>query len=215
MKTGTNIQYIKGVGERRAKLLGRLGIADAGDLLRFFPRDYEDFSAVVPIREAPEDRDVCIRATVLGKPQVNIAKTGITIYKADVTDGDTQMQVTIFNSQYAAAKLVPGKKLLFYGKVKKNFIYTEMNSPQIEEAGSGERIRPVYPLTAGLTSRIIEKIVANAFELCAGDLADTLPEAVRAYYGLLPTREALRLMHFPASTQNLLDARRTLVFEER
>lgn len=214
MKTDTNIQFIKGVGERRAKLLGRLGISDAGGLLRFFPRDYEDFSAVIPIREAPEDSDVCIRATVLNKPQVNMAKTGITIYKADVTDGDSQMQVTIFNSQYAAAKLVPGRELLFYGKVKKNFIYTEMNSPQIEEAGSGERIRPVYPLTLGLTSRIIEKIVANAFELCAGDLTDTLPEAVRAYYGLLPTRDALRLMHFPSSTQDLLDARRTLVFEE-
>jgi len=214
LKTDTNIQFIKGVGERRAKLLGKLGIRDAGDLLRFFPRDYEDFSAVVPIREAPEDKDVCIRATVLAQPQANATKAGITIYKTEVSDGDSRMQVTIFNSKYAAAKLVPGRKLLFYGKIKRNFICTEMSSPQMEEAGSGERIRPVYPLTLGLTSRIIEKIVANVFELCAEDLKDTLPEAVRAYYGLLPTREALRLMHFPGDMEQLAQARRTLVFEE-
>ena len=81
MDRTTNIQYLKGVGEKRAKLLGKLGIFTVGDLLRFYPRDYTDWSKITPIVAAPFDEPCCIRATVDHKPRGAKISKSMTIYK--------------------------------------------------------------------------------------------------------------------------------------
>ena len=209
------VQYLKGVGERRAQLFARLGIRDVGDLLHHYPRQYEDWSAVVPIAEAPVGEPCCIRATALHAAAEHRIRQNMVLYKFTVSDGSSEMGVTLFNNRFAAAKIRAGETYLFYGVVSANFLKREMSSPQIEDAAGGARIRPVYPQTEGLSSRVIETAVARALEALDKTLdEDPLPAPLREAHTLCTRRYALDNIHFPADHVALSVARRRLVFEE-
>lgn len=209
------VQYLKGVGERRAQLFARLGIQDVGDLLHHYPRQYEDWSAVVPIAEAPVGEPCCIRAAALHAPEEHRIRQNMVLYKFPVSDGSAEMGVTLFNNRFAAAKIRAGETYLFYGTVSANFLKREMTSPQIEDAADGARIRPIYPQTEGLSSRVIETAVARALELLDETLdQDPLPAPLREAHTLCTRRYALDNIHFPADHVALSVARRRLVFEE-
>ena len=165
MDINTNIQYLKGVGEKRAKILNKLGIFTVGDLLRFYPRDYMDWSKVTSITGAPFDTNCCVRAIVNHKPKGAKVRKGMTIYKTVATDGEALMDITIFNNKYAAESLEAGEEYLFYGKVGGNFRRREMSSPMIAPVENGLRIRPVYHQSAGINSKAIEKLVRQAYEI--------------------------------------------------
>ena len=207
------IRYLKGVGEKRAALFGRLSIHTVGDLLRHFPRAYEDWSQTVPIASAPAGENCCIRATALTDPQEHYIRKGMVLYKFTVSDGVSGMQVTLFNNKYAAARVRRGGEYLLFGAVTSGYNRYEMASPLIEEAGEGGRIRPIYPQTEGLNSRAIEKAVASA--LSAVTLAeDPLPPGILKAYHLCTAAYAYRNIHFPENGEAREIARRRLVFEE-
>lgn len=209
------VQYLKGVGERRAQLFARLGIRDVGDLLHHYPRQYEDWSAVVPIAEAPVGEPCCIRATALHAAAEHRIRQNMVLYKFTVSDGSAEMEITLFNNRFAAAKIRAGETYLFYGVVSANFLKREMSSPQIEDAAGGARIRPVYPQTEGLSSRVIETAVARALEALDKTLdEDPLPAPLREAHTLCTRRYALDNIHFPADHVALSVARKRLVFEE-
>lgn len=214
MKLNTGIQYLKGVGEKRAKLLGKLGISNVGDLLRLFPRQYEDWSSIVSIADAPLGVFCCVKAIPDRKPVGHLVRKGMTIFKTYVTDGESLLQITIFNNKYAAEKLKPGEEFLFFGKISGNLYMKEMVSPDIEKPEGRQRIRPVYPQTLGLSSRVIEGLVENALRLACENLVDVLPDALRNNYCLMRYLEAVRQIHFPQTQDLLSEARRRLIFEE-
>ncbi len=214
MKLNTDIKYLKGVGQWRAERLKKLGIATVGDLLFLYPRDYEDWSRPVSIKNAPFGETCCIRAIVDRKPAAQMIRKGMTIYRTDVTDGESLMQITIFNSKYAAEKLVEGMEYLFLGKVSGNPYFREMTSPAIEEAAGGERIRPVYPQTDGINSQLLENLIARAYELCSEELNDSLPKSICDAYNLMPYKNAIKNIHFPTDSVYLDKARKRLIFEE-
>ncbi len=209
------VQYIKGVGERRAALFGRLDVHTLEDLLRHYPRGYEDWSVQVPIDEAPFGEPCCIRATAVNDVREHRVRQGMVLYKFLVTDGRGRLQVTLFNNRFLAQKIRRGKEYLLYGSVAGTYHLREMASPQIEEAASSARIRPLYPQTEGLSSRAIEKAVAAALEGLGSALEDEiLPPELLQEYDLCPRGEALRNIHFPSDRETLDRARRRLVFEE-
>ncbi len=211
----TPIRGLKGVGERRAGLFARLGIGTVGQLLRHYPRQYEDWSAVVPLSAAPAGEPCCIRAVALTEPTAHQIRKGLTLYKFLASDGIFQMQVTLFNNRYLAGRITRGREYLFFGAVTSSGRRYEMASPQIEPVENGDRIRPIYPQTEGLTSRAIEAAVAQALTLLDKELEeDPLPYALRQDHELCTRRFALENIHFPASHMNLAVARRRLVFEE-
>ncbi|MBR5618461.1 MAG: ATP-dependent DNA helicase RecG, partial [Clostridia bacterium] len=117
MELKTDIQYLKGVGEKRAQLLRKLGVYTVGDLLHFYPRSYEDWSQIVSIEDARIGEICCVRAIVDRKPVGARIRQGLTLYKTDVTDGRSIMQITIFNNRFLADKLEAGEEYLFYGRV--------------------------------------------------------------------------------------------------
>ena len=216
MADGLNasIRCLKGVGDRRAGQFARLGIATLGDLIRHYPRAYEDWSQTVPIAAAGTE-SVCIRATAVNDPQERRIRKGLTLYTFTVSDGVTPMKVTLFNNRYAAEKIRRGGEYLFYGTVSGGPRRCEMNSPLIEPVGTGERIRPVYPQTEGLTSRMIEAAVAQALTLLDRELdEDPLPFDLRQEHTLCVRRFAVENIHFPTDQEALARARRRLVFEE-
>ena len=214
MELKTDIQYLKGVGEKRARLLRKLGVHTVDDLLHFYPRAYEDWSQIVSIDDARIGEVCCVRAIVDRKPIGARIRQGLTLYKTDVTDGKSIMQITIFNNKYLAEKLEAGEEYLFFGRVGGSLWKKEMNTPLAEKAGNSERIRPVYRQTEGLPSRTIERLEATALEGCASKCVETLPVWVRETYCLCAIADALRDVHFPPDMDYAGHARRRLMFEE-
>ncbi len=211
----TPIQYLKGVGEKRALLFERLGIRTIGDLLTHFPRQYEDWTVITPLSEVVYHSPCCIKAKALGKPTEHYIRKGLSLFRFFASDGTGVMRVTLFNNKYAAAKIEPQQEYLFFGSVTGTFRQPEMSSPLIEPAQTGVRIRPIYPLTGGLSTRFVEKTVAAALLALDKELeGDILPPSLRQTYGLCTRRYALENIHFPTDQSALATARNRLVFEE-
>ena len=129
-----NIQYIKGVGEKRAALFNKLGINTVNDLIHYYPRKYEDWSNTVSVIEADIDTPVFIKATMITPVKESMIRKGLTLYKCNFTDGETVIHVTIFNNKYLAKSLRTFDDYVLYGKVEKSFTAANMNSPQIDGA---------------------------------------------------------------------------------
>ncbi len=214
MDINTNIQYLKGVGEKRAKILNKLDIFTVGDLLRFYPRDYMDWSKTTSITGAPFDANCCVRAVVNHKPRGAKVRKGMTIYKTVATDGEALMDITIFNNKYAAESLEAGGEYLFYGKVGGNLRRREMTSPMISPVENGLRIRPIYHQSAGINSKAIEKLVRQAYEIRKDYFTDYIPQPLRDKLCLMEVNRAIYELHFPTNEDMVAEARRRLIFEE-
>lgn len=214
MKLDTDIKYLKGVGERRAAMLSRLGVSDVNALVRLYPRIYEDWSQIKSINEAQIGEICCIKGIVGSPVRKNLIRKGLTLYKTEITDGSGIMGITIFNSRFAAEKLTEGDEFLFFGRVGGNLYRKEMNSPEIEPAEGANRIRPIYPQTHGLNSKMIEKLVRTALTECRDELVDPIPLWLREKYCLMNLPDSLWNIHFPKSPDYLEEARRRLIFEE-
>ncbi|MEG2286824.1 MAG: ATP-dependent DNA helicase RecG, partial [Ruthenibacterium sp.] len=114
------MRYIKGVGEKRAAQLAKLGIETAQDMLQFYPRDYVDYSKPYPVAGAPYDEKCVVRATVYGKSTQRISG-GREVYKATCGDDTAGLIVTFFNNPYATQKLETEHAYCFYGKIGGGF----------------------------------------------------------------------------------------------
>ena len=215
MLAETSVRALKGVGEKRAALYEKMGIYTLLDLLQHYPRTYEDWSRAVPVSEAIPGEPCCVRGWAVNSPTEHRIRQGMTLYRFRVTDGQASLQVTLFNNPYAAAKVRRDEELLLYGTVVADGRRAEMTSPQIEPAATGGRIRPLYPLTEGLTSRMVETNVAQALEL-AGQRppVELLSAELRQREGLCGQLDAWQKIHFPQSSKDIDEARRRLVFEE-
>ncbi|MBR2868111.1 MAG: ATP-dependent DNA helicase RecG [Clostridia bacterium] len=213
MELRSSIKYLKGVGEKRAAVLAKLGIFTLWDLLTFYPRTYEDWSKIYSIKDAPLNENICIRG-IVGMPcREHRIRKGMTLYKTEVTDGEMLLDITFFNNPYSAKKLEQGKEYLFFGKITGKGYYRSMNSPDFVETDGSGGIRPIYPQTAGMNSRAIEKLVKSAFEY-GEKPTDPIPEEIRNSYCLMNLSDALQNIHFPQSADMLSEARRRLIFEE-
>lgn len=208
-----NIQYIKGVGEKRAQLFNKLGIYCIDDLIHYYPRKYEDWSNRTDAISAPLDQNVFIKATMITPVKESLIRKGLTLYKCNFSDGDTVIHVTIFNNKYLAKSLRTFDEYVLYGKVERNFTQASMNSPQIEKVENANGIHPIYPATDKLNSRAIAKAVKSAIEKI-GDIEESLPQDIIEKYKLCSLDWAIKQIHFPDNIENVSIARHRLIFEE-
>ncbi len=213
MPDSTPIHALKGVGEKRAALYEKLDIITVGDLLRHYPRGYEDWSHPLTAAEAPAGQPACIRGWVMTTPAEHRVRKGMTLYRFRVSDGSHSIQVTLFNNRFAAAKVKRDSEILLYGTVTRNGNHFEMSSPVIEEALSGQRLRPCYPLTEGLSGRMVETNMAEALTM-ADRLPEILPADLRQSLQLPSRAAALRAIHTPQNEAEVAAARTRLIFEE-
>ncbi len=209
-----NIKYLKGVGEKRAELYRKLGVESVGALLRFYPRDYLDFTNPYTIADAPRDIPCVVRARVFAKNPEQRIRGGMTIYKVFATDDVTDLVLTFFNNKYAAAALQEGTEYLFYGKVGGTLLAREMTSPMYFPVTQEPGLVPIYPLTAGLTSKMVAQNVRQALTLVDEKLTDPLPAPLREQQELCHLSYALHTIHFPPDAHSLAVARKRLIFEE-
>ena len=209
----SNIQFIKGVGEKRAKLFNSLGIFCVDSLIHFYPRKYEDWSASKKLEAVKSGETVSIKATLITPVKEAIIRRGLTLFKCKFSDGKNVISVTIFNNKYLAKSLRIYEDYYLYGKIEKSLLNFSMNSPKIEKAENILAIQPVYPAKEKLTSRSISKIMKTALDEL-GEIEETLDDEIMQKYSLISLDKAIRNIHFPNSADDYLPARKRLIFEE-
>ena len=215
MQLKSDIQYVKGVGPTRAEAFYKLSVPSVGALLRYYPRAYEDWSQITPIRDLQAGVQSCIRAAVCHTPTKIRIPGGTMLFKTAVTDGAGLLNLTFFNNKYISNQLKEGEEYLFFGKPAQNrYGALEMASPLFQKPQSAHRIRPIYPATAQLNTKTIERCVQNALDALETEIPDYLPAEIRKENGLCTLDTAIRHIHFPPDELSLEAARKRLIFDE-
>ena len=210
VKNNNDITYLKGVGEKKAKMYAKLGIVTVEDLICYYPKDYIDFTELKNICEIENGESCAFKGVVTRKLRPHIGR--VAVYQLAISDGTDGMLVTFFNNQYSYEKMVVGQCYLFYGKVSCDFAMKQTASPLFIPDGAEHAIIPKYPLTKGLSSNMIAANVRTALASC--ETEELLPEYLGKAAGLMPVAEAVRNIHFPESMEKQREAKRRLVFEE-
>lgn len=203
------------LGPKRAQQLEKLGVHTIGDLLTLFPRDYEDRRTLRAIRDLSDGESVCIRGIVGTAPVHTRLPGGRDMCRFRVFDATGQLSVTYFNAPYL--KLEKGEEYVFFGKVEKQGSRAGMINPVREDAGAADqpgRLLPVYPATAGITQAMLRQWVQAALDLAQGAFPDPLPEELLRRYRLCDAATAFEKIHRPETPEDVLEARRRLIFEE-
>ena len=211
----TRVQFIKGVGEARAKTLAKQNIFSINDLLRNYPRAYEDWNNVVSIRDAQINESVCLKAIVAERPAAVRINGGKMLVKTAIADGTDYMHIVFFNNKYVKDQLKENEEYLFFGKITKDkYGAKTMLSPRFEKSPEKQRIRPIYKATSALPSKTTERITEKALAQVKGSIPEFIPRYIIEKYRLMDFEEALRTVHFPESEAQLTLAKRRLIFEE-
>ena len=213
----TDIRYIKGVGEARAKSLAKLGITDLRSLLSYFPRAYDDRRAYKKIADLIPGENACVCAVIAGEPKLSRIRKGLDLIKLRAVDETGALELTYFNQSYLKNTFHTGDAYVFFGRAEGTPSRPQMTNPLFEREGAHQitgRIMPIYPLTAGVSQSMLYKAVEQGLAACVDELPDILPEDVRLVYQLCHTRFAYENIHFPTDDEALSAARRRLAFEE-
>ncbi len=216
---GKSVQYVKGVGEARARLFHKLGIYTVEDIVNHFPREYEDRSELKKIAGLVDGESCSFEGVIASKVTESRPRRGLSIYKAVVGDETGTLEVVWFNQHYVKSVFKIGEKYVFYGKITKVGKSIQVQNPVYEKAGNKElkntcRIVPVYSSTNDLTQNVIRTLINSALGLVAGKMEEILPEAIRKAYCLSEINYSLSNIHFPKSNEDFHNARKRLVFEE-
>ena len=213
----TDVRYIKGIGEQRAKALDKLGIRSLRDLISWFPRRYEDRTETRRVADLVPGETACVAAMVAAPPVVSHIRKGLDLVKVRAVDETGALDVTFFNQSWLKNSLRTGETYVFCGKAEGNLLRRRMANPIVEPEGRREatgRIVPVYPLTAGVSQLILSRSIRQGLDACADILPDVLPDEVRRRHQLCRAGYAYENIHFPEGPEALELARRRLAFEE-
>ena len=214
----TDVRYIKGIGEKKAQALAKLGVFSLYDLVSYFPRKYEDRSTVMPIALTSGGESVCIEALVADTPRLTRVRRGLELVKLRAVDESGSVDITFFNQSYAKDNLVRGESYMFFGKIEAAGMRRSMVNPVYEKStGSGTvtgRIIPIYRVCNGLNQRTMLQAVRQGLDACLDRIPDVLPQDVRERCRLAQTAYAYENIHFPKDFDALELARRRLIFEE-
>ena len=212
-----NVQYVKGVGPNKAKLLHNIGVNTLEDLITYFPRTYEDRSKPKEIASLVDGEEALIEVMATSNmSEIRIGKSR-TILKLIVRDESGACVITWFNQKYLKGKFKVGEKYKFYGKAQIKYGKVEMVNPVFDVENSSKntgKIIPIYPLTYSLTQNAIRSAIENGLKLVEGKLEETMPEYLLKEYHLEERNKAMKQIHFPSDFEEYNHARKRLVFEE-
>ena len=208
------ITKLSGIGEKRAALFRKLGIETVGDMISFYPRDYECWSDVTPIADAVPGERCVVRARVATPVSQTRLPGGRLMCKLRIGDDTGFLNLVYFNNRYISSMLRFGEEYLFMGKVAYDRYGRQMVSPEHRVAADADAITPIYNLTAGLNNHIMVRAAKEALSMLPDVLRDPLPYDILNRYQLCPLSYALQNIHFPSDMQAMEKARRRLVFEE-
>lgn len=211
---------LPGVGEKRAGQLARLGLHTVSDLLFHFPRAYENRGDVVSLAGTQEPARAGARQavilTVSTAPRRSRLKNRMTLLKFRAFDDSGTCEVAFFNQDYLADSFPIGAVFRFFGRVERTGRGFSLTNPAFEPYTEGSALPPlfpVYPLTEGLSNKLISGLIRQAMPAIAR-MEDPLPEDIREREGLCTLAFALRTVHCPPDFQSLHTAKTRLAFDE-
>ncbi|MCQ2169556.1 MAG: ATP-dependent DNA helicase RecG [Bacteroidales bacterium] len=218
---GTSIQFLSGVGPKRAELLRKeLGLETLDDLIHFYPFRYIDRSSVQRIADVDSTLAfIQIKAKVISLTEVPQKRLSVI-----VEDDSGRMEMVFFKGiKWTKTKLIPGATFIFFGKPQEfngrfNIVHPEIDVPQEGTMTQGV-LTGVYPSTeklktGGITGKVMCRLVSSALNLCLPEIGETLPDYIVKDLGLCPLQYALKNIHFPSDSYALQKAERRLKFEE-
>ncbi len=228
------IQYIKGVGPRRASLLARLGIETVKDALYYLPSRYEDRSSIKKIVQLSFNEVQTVTGKIIKAETVPASprRPRLKIFSVVITDGSGALTAKWFNQTYLSKSFKTSQKVIFYGVVKANYWGSgfEMINPEFEiidddeedaEHVSTGRIVPVYGLTEGISQRQLRTIIHDVLKSAVSSISDPIPKEIIAGLNLPGLKESVEAVHFPAPGTSLEDlnngsspAHQRLAFDE-
>ena len=210
------LRELNGVGEKTEKLFKKIGITTTDDLLHYYPRNYDAYEEPEEIGSLKENTVAAIRATITTGVYVNKIRN-LQVISITVADTTGRLAVAWFNAPYLKNTLKKGSCFILRGKVSRKKGRLEMEHPEIFTPAAYEEVlhsmQPIYGLTAGLTNKLIIKLMHQILEE-QNLQTEFLPDEIKEYYHLADDNYALSAIHFPANMQELLVARKRLVFDE-
>lgn len=212
-----DVQYVKGIGPKKADKLNKLGIFTLKDLLYYFPRQFEDRNNLKKIAQLEDGEKVTIKA-VISSINTFSPKEGMTLTKIDVKDETGSAKLVFFNKSYIKNTFRPGDSILVFGKVKKKFNNLELTSCELEYLTNSPkntcRFMPVYQLTYSVTNKEIMSIIRTVLEDKELIIQEYMPQRIIEKYRLCSIDFAVRNIHSPSSKESLKIALYRIVFEE-
>jgi ATP-dependent DNA helicase RecG len=219
------VQYLKGVGPARAEAFEKLGVKTAADLLEYYPRDWYFAPELVKIRQLKPDHTVTLAGIVESTDLQSWRRPSY--FEAYINDETGICRIIWFNSKFLQGKIVPGTKLIVWGKTalykhqlqltNPKFVIVEADStgsPQDNEISADNFSGPVYPATAELSSGQIRKIIHDSLE----SLVQIVPEFFDAGFlkksNLIERPLAFKLIHNPQDEAQIAQAKRRLKYDE-
>ena len=217
LRLADRLDTLPGIGPARARGLEKLGLVTVEDLLRCYPRSYEDRRKFSTVAAAPVDVPVCLELLVAEPPRLSRIRKGLELVKARLVDDTGSLTATFFNQTYMKDALRPGETYIVYGRVEGPPGRRQMTNPVCERS---DRVRftgcilPVYALTHGISNNLLAGLARRCVDECAGQLEEVLPGPLRREHALAAAEFACRNIHFPRDEEALELARRRLIFEE-
>ena len=212
-----DVQFVKGIGPKKAKKLNKLGIFTLKDLIYYFPRQFEDRNNLKKIFELQNEDKATLKVVIIGITTSSPRK-GMNITKVDVRDDTGYAKLVFFNQDYIKNTLKPGDTILVFGKVNKEFKSIELSSCEVEFLTNSPKntckIMPIYPLTYGVTNKDVMGMIKTALSDHNLEIKEYLPKRIIEKYKLCSIDYAIKNMHIPTSKEALKIALYRIVFEE-
>ena len=214
----SNVKDLPGIGKTRLIQLNKLGIFTVKDLIYYFPRAYENRKDVKQLGSFTLDTPASYILTVATEVKSSRIKKGMTVSKFRAFDESGSVEVIFFSMPYVKDVFHIGTSFRFYGKASfgrdRRLVLTNPKYEAIVEGKPLEDFLPIYSLTGGLTSKLLEKIIKSAINDCLPSIEDHLPDDIRIQNELPSLTFALKNIHFPESPEALVKAKRRLAFDE-
>lgn len=208
-----SISTLPGIGEKKIELFKKLGVESIGQLLQFYPRDYNDWANVIHIEDAQIDEKVLVKAKVISKVLTTKIPNNRLLSTTIISDMTGDIKLIFFNNKYIDSMLCEDEEYYFYGKLTVEHSKLQMISPEFRRINSINYIEPVYNLTSGLNNRVVVKAVKDGLSRL-GEVKESLPDYLINRFDLCSLEYAIRNIHFPVNYNSLQKARKRLIFEE-
>ncbi|HJR78810.1 MAG TPA: ATP-dependent DNA helicase RecG [Anaerolineales bacterium] len=212
------LTVLQGIGPKHAETLSKLGMQTLGDMLYYYPRRYDDYSQLKPIKDLFYGEQVTVIGTIQSVHSRPIRGGKASIIETIISDGTAGLRLSFFNQPWLANRFKVGDAISVSGKVDQYLGRLVMNSPDWEsvevESLHTNRIVPVYSLTERITQKWLRNVMKQVIEYWAPRVVDALPESTRTSAHLLTLADALMHVHFPDSQEKLKAARERLAFDE-
>lgn len=212
------LTVLQGVGPKNAETFAKLGMVTLGDMLYYYPRRYDDYSQLKPIKELFYGEQVTVIGTIQSVHTRPIRGGKASIVEVVIGDGTGALRLSYFNQPWLANRFKSGDAISVSGKVDQYLGRLVMNSPDWESVEAENlhtnRIVPIYPLAERITQKWLRNVMKQVVEYFAPAVVDSIPESVRNAARVMPLGEALLQVHFPSSQDKLKAARERLAFDE-